>query len=199
MPLTISDLKTLMQESGMSPEELGGRLDISGMTIRRWLRKPASSPLSPIYSRALEETAHQLLSDGILSEDSQTVRNVLVDSRPLPFQAALKNLGLSMESVGGIKNGKDGPRRLIQGLKVIGSDERKNERVRAKANASPASRVWVQSGGNGSGSSSQCCRRPGSSPRTSWPPMGLCSTCSVPLTWFQTASPSWVWWTTEVS
>ncbi|MFO1518160.1 MAG: DUF1232 domain-containing protein [bacterium] len=116
----------LLEEARLSHEQLGARLGLSGMTLRRWQEEDREKPLPRLYELALRDTVHQLLVDGKLSPASPLVQKVFEETTDLTFQAALKNLGFSGDF---FKSAETKPENLMTGLAQIATDEKKKEEV----------------------------------------------------------------------
>ena len=90
-----SHLKKLIQESGLSPEELAGPFGVSNMTLRRWSKEPGGKEIPAASTRLLVEGVHQLVSEGVLKANSETVQEVLADSPSRSFEAVLSGMGVA--------------------------------------------------------------------------------------------------------
>ncbi len=122
-----SHLLTLLEEADFSPEQLAERLSISNMTVRRWMNKPPSTEIPRIYSRAIEDAVYELVGGGILTIESATVKEIIEKNEVGPFQAVIRNLGLSKDFLNHAKGTDE--ERLIVGLSQIGASEVRKAQV----------------------------------------------------------------------
>ncbi len=126
--MKISYLSVLLREANLSPEQLAKRLDVSHMTIRRWLKKSPNTVIPRIYCRTIENAVYELIADGILTTESVSVKEMIKISEVLPFKIISRYLGFSKNFLLSSKGvGED---RLIIGLSQIGSDEARREKVK---------------------------------------------------------------------
>ena len=95
MSMKASHLLILLAEAKLSPEELGTRLGISGMTIRRWTVMDKNKDIPHRHISNIIEGLHQLILEGRLQADSKVMNQILQGYRPRSFDAAMKNLGAS--------------------------------------------------------------------------------------------------------
>jgi uncharacterized membrane protein YkvA (DUF1232 family) len=118
--LKIAHLKTLMEEGELTPEKLAKRLGISNMTVRRWLKGNGDREIRPLYEKAIYGVVYEMLLEGALPFNSQSVRRVTEESQKLPFKALLKGLGFgaALRDAPGFS-----PDRLMVGLSQIGAKE----------------------------------------------------------------------------
>lgn len=93
--MTFSQLLDLMSDSNCSPEEFGERIGISGMTLRRWLKKPKRESIPKVYIPAVREACFQLMAEGRLTSDMSSVRVLTDSASPAQMGAALQSLGLN--------------------------------------------------------------------------------------------------------
>jgi uncharacterized membrane protein YkvA (DUF1232 family) len=121
-----SQLLKLLEASGLSPEQLGSRLGISGMTLRRWKQSPPEGELPVLYRRAVEEALSQLIQEGRIHSDSPLVREILDGQDQSSFQNTLKNLGISEAA---LQAADKNPENILQGLSEIGSMDARREEV----------------------------------------------------------------------
>jgi uncharacterized membrane protein YkvA (DUF1232 family) len=117
-------LTTLLKETGFSPEQLGARIGISGMTLRRWSDLPAQDPVPELYEKALHEVVYELLAEGTLPKDSEVVHVVTKESSI--FNAAIKNLGFTADFMA---SGKPDSESVLNGMSGLGSQPSKQESV----------------------------------------------------------------------
>lgn len=120
-----SHLIKLLEDSKLSPEELGKRLGLSGMTLRRWMKRRSGTPIQKFYERALSDEIIRLWMEGRLTEDAESVKWAMTQGQSLYVEAALKNLGLTRDF---LKPGA-GDDRLMLCLTQIGSSEPRRKQV----------------------------------------------------------------------
>lgn len=125
--MTYAHLLDLMQESNLTPEQLGDLLGISGMTIRRWLKKPKKEVLPEVYVPAIREACYKLIAQGTVVFSSPSVQRILQDQTSHQYEAALKHLGIS----GGISsdiseqpNSSDSDGQWLLGISQLGSQHK---------------------------------------------------------------------------
>lgn len=127
MLMKYKQLLMLMQKAGLSPEQMGERLGISGMTVRRWKDLPGNDDLPDLYNNAALRVVQSLVSEGKLLSDDTLIRSVLTQDW-LPFETAAGNLGISMET---LDKFKADPKAAIETLSSIGSNSAKRDLVDA--------------------------------------------------------------------
>jgi len=121
-----SHLKILLKDSGFSPEQLGNRIGMSGMTLRRWSELPAGDHVPELYKSAFHEVVYELLAEGVLPKDSEIVDVVLKEAEGSSFNAAIKNLGFTDDFM---KSAKPDSESVVRGLSQIGAQKSKQESV----------------------------------------------------------------------
>jgi uncharacterized membrane protein YkvA (DUF1232 family) len=70
MKMNVGDLRKMLQERGLSPEEFSKQVPISNMTIRRWLRKADKELIPPKY------LPHLQIMNGARGYDSRIPANL---------------------------------------------------------------------------------------------------------------------------
>ena len=96
--MTNSQLLILLKETGYSPEELGKQIGLSGMTLRRWIKKPEGDPVPPVYVPAIRDACYRFVSEGRLNPSMESVQALLVPCMPSgEYSAAICNLGLDAD------------------------------------------------------------------------------------------------------
>jgi uncharacterized membrane protein YkvA (DUF1232 family) len=133
--MDVSKLITILQESKLSPEELGSLIGISGMTVRRWIEEKKTDPLPAIYEKAIRDAVFKLVIDGRLGSDSKLVQKFFSTTECLPQQAALKALGFPEHLDGNLEDHQD---QIMVGLAHIGSLESRRQRVEEDRKKLPA-------------------------------------------------------------
>jgi uncharacterized membrane protein YkvA (DUF1232 family) len=121
-----SHLKILLKDSGFSPEQLGNRIGMSGMTLRRWSELPADDKVPELYKSAFHEVVYELLAEGALPKESEIVAVVLKEAGGSSFNAAIKNLGFTDDFM---KSAKPDSESVVRGLSQIGAQTSKQESV----------------------------------------------------------------------
>ena len=109
----------LMDDCSLSYEQLGERLGVSGMTLRRWRHNEPRDEVPRVYQAALVEVIYQLIIEGSLAPSAPVVQAMLDRNANLSIGAALKNLGLSTSDLPASGSGED---RMIEALASIGTD-----------------------------------------------------------------------------
>lgn len=125
--MRVSHVSALLKETGSSPEQLAKRVGVSHMTVRRWLKRPACTEIQRIYSRALEDAVCEFVGEGTLTAESAIVQEIIVKNELGPFQAILRNLGLSKDFLSHTEGGDK--ERLIMGLSQIGASHVRKTQV----------------------------------------------------------------------
>ena len=116
-----------MKETGYSPEELGKQIGLSGMTLRRWMKKRGQTPIPAVYVPAIREACFRLVSEGRLNPAKEEVQALLVSGLPpADFSAAISNLGLNTDF--GMDRTLSGDR-ILTGLVQIGAQSKKQADV----------------------------------------------------------------------
>src|SRR5579863_8780398 len=93
--MTYSHLLSLLEEAKMSPEQLGKRLGISGMTVRRWRDEPPSKDLPKLYEKALVDLIQELVAEGKLSSDSSLAKAIIAENAAWPAASSGQSLGIT--------------------------------------------------------------------------------------------------------
>lgn len=120
-----SQLFNLLRETGLSPEQSGKRLGISGMTLRRWRSKPAGESLPPRYSRAFEPVFRDMAREGLLPPQ-RSLTDPARSSISERIRSAASGLGFP-ESLSAAR--KHDPDELVLGLAQIGSEPKHRNTV----------------------------------------------------------------------
>ncbi len=116
-----------MKETTYSPEELGKLIGLSGMTLRRWLKKPEGSPIPAVYVPAIREACYKLVSEGRLNPSKEDVQALLFSGMTSGDQtAAIRNLGLDADFERDCSISGD---RILTGLVQIGAQAKKQADV----------------------------------------------------------------------
>jgi uncharacterized membrane protein YkvA (DUF1232 family) len=124
--MTYSHLLSLLKEANMSPEQLGKRLGVSGMTVRRWQDKNSNEELPLLYQKALQDVVHQLVAESQLSLDSHIVKAITTQGNNLPVVSTNNSLGITQNM---LKEAERNPNHLVESLSKLGSNEAKKNEV----------------------------------------------------------------------
>jgi len=124
--MDISELKILLRETGLSAEELGKVIGVSGMTVRRWIDTRGGQKLAPIYQQAIRDSIIKLFLKGYLSWESPLLEKAMAQWQALEQLAILKALGFAE---GFDCNSPNVAERTIIALTQIGSAESRRKRV----------------------------------------------------------------------
>jgi uncharacterized membrane protein YkvA (DUF1232 family) len=106
-----------MAQTGLSYEQLGSRLGISGMSIRRWKDRPTEE-LPKLYKFAVREVTLELIAEGSLAPHDPLVVSILKDEENRFCAAALTSLGMSSDF---LKDGVVDSERMVNELQAIGA------------------------------------------------------------------------------
>jgi uncharacterized membrane protein YkvA (DUF1232 family) len=130
---------TLMQETQMSSEQLGRRLGISGMTLRRWRRQPGDRELPRPYSKALEEVICELAAEGMLKGITPMVQTAVDDTRRAPFATIAAHLGITWNPM---KAGRFNEQLMIESISQIGGHADHREEVERSSSRILSFKSW---------------------------------------------------------
>jgi len=125
-----SQVLGLLTDAQLSPEELGEAIGVSGMTVRRWLKKPRQT-VSRVYIPAVRDACYTLIAQGRLRADSQVAAALLAQSTSSEYDAALQNLGLDEGFDLQHASSQD---EVLVGLSRIGAQEQKRSNVEHNRN-----------------------------------------------------------------
>jgi uncharacterized membrane protein YkvA (DUF1232 family) len=123
--MKISHLLKMVKEAGLTPEELGKPLGLSGMTLRRWMKQAPTKDLPKFYERAFADEGIRLWMDGLLQPRSEIVQWALAEAQILGFQAVIKSLGVTLD----LTQSGDDHDRLMVCLAQVGSHEKHRQEV----------------------------------------------------------------------
>lgn len=124
--MKIAHIKNLINGAGLTPEEFGEASGVSGMTIRRWLKRSPSKDVPKVYVPAFREACYELAARGRLDVTSEPVQSMLMESSSFQSEAVARHLGVDAVdlSLGG------DPERFLLCLNRIGLQADKQEQVR---------------------------------------------------------------------
>jgi uncharacterized membrane protein YkvA (DUF1232 family) len=124
--MTFTQLRTVLTETRLSPEELAPKLGVASMTIRRWKDESGKKSLPKAYERSVVEGIYQLLIEGHLDSESGAVQDAISSSPSLSFQAVLKTLGVADDVLKSDSNHED---KMTLALYQIGASEKRKKQV----------------------------------------------------------------------
>jgi uncharacterized membrane protein YkvA (DUF1232 family) len=124
--MLLSQLRILLKESGTSPEQFGQRIELSGMTLRRLLKKPDETVLPESYEPLVRKGVYSLILEGRIKPDSQVAQEVIRESPNLSFAAAIHALGFREASM---EQGESHPEKVLIGLSEIGASPQHQSEV----------------------------------------------------------------------
>lgn len=108
-----------MDDAGLSPEQMGDRMGLSGMTIRRWRDpKNRNRPLPKLYENALIGVTQQLIAEDKIKPDAASIVDVRLSGWE-PFDNAAARMGCSLDQ---LKEWEAKPEAAIETLSHIGLD-----------------------------------------------------------------------------
>jgi uncharacterized membrane protein YkvA (DUF1232 family) len=125
--MKLSVLRGLLKEAGSSPEQFGRRIELSGMTLRRLLKKPDDTVLPDAYEPLVRKGVYSLILDDRIKPESLVAQEVMRDSPNLSFAAAIHALGFSVSSM---EQGQSHPDKVLIGLSEIGASPQHQSEVR---------------------------------------------------------------------
>jgi uncharacterized membrane protein YkvA (DUF1232 family)/transcriptional regulator with XRE-family HTH domain len=128
MFMRTSHLLSLIKETGLSPEKLAKRVNVSNMTVRRWMKRPPSAEIPKKYNRAFEDSVSGMIGDGVIGRHSRIARTIIENKDYSWFQNVIRNLGLS-KNIYRPQKGSDTDR-VIMGLSQIGADQARSSEVK---------------------------------------------------------------------
>jgi uncharacterized membrane protein YkvA (DUF1232 family) len=118
--MKIKQLLTLIEETGLSPEDIAELIGVSGMTVRRWQQKPIETELAPLYADGTRKAIFELLLNGRLKNSSVSVEWAFSSSDPLSQRAALASLGFPTQTTDMAAWDSD---RLLESVSQLGATE----------------------------------------------------------------------------
>jgi uncharacterized membrane protein YkvA (DUF1232 family) len=124
--MKIAQLTDIMDEAGVSPENLSQWLGISNMTLRRWFKRPPDEEIPKEYDRAIAGGIHQMLAQGQLSHDGAAVNNFLNHNLPEFFQAAIGRFNVAEDVLDAKSPHQD---RITATLAQIGNSSNVRRRI----------------------------------------------------------------------
>lgn len=69
-------------------------IGVSGMTLRRWLKKPTPEPVASVYVPAIRDACYRMIAENRLNSSLPLVQEILAEAPSSEYEAALQNLGL---------------------------------------------------------------------------------------------------------
>ena len=129
--MRVSHLRTLLKDSGLSPEQLGQRVQLSGMTLRRLLKRPDAAELPDGQLSLLRQGIYGLIIEGKLKPDSEVAKLVVSESPSRSFEAAIHALGFRKDKMA---LGGTHPEQVLIGLSEIGASAERQGEVQQSRN-----------------------------------------------------------------
>jgi uncharacterized membrane protein YkvA (DUF1232 family) len=118
-----------MKEAGLSPEQFGQRVELSGMTLRRLLKKPDATQVPESYETHVRKGVYSLLIEGRIKPESLLAQRIISESPNLSFEAAIHALGFRQDSMA---QGTSHPEQVLIGLSEIGASPQHQTSVQQK-------------------------------------------------------------------
>ena len=126
--MRISHVMELMKETGLSPEDLGERIGVSGMTIRRWARRSPDEVLSSLYADATRWAIYGLVVDGRISSRSQSANWAFATTDAMAQKARLVACGFPSSGESGTWDEGE----ILRALERLGENSENQETVNSK-------------------------------------------------------------------
>jgi uncharacterized membrane protein YkvA (DUF1232 family) len=117
----------VIDETGLSPEQIAPYFGIGNMTLRRWKLQAPKKAIPGAYESTVLDGIYQLLIQGKLNAESVKIQKILREAPSLSFQAALKGLGI--ETVFNESQGNDHDDKFSVALSRIGLDDKHRSEV----------------------------------------------------------------------
>jgi uncharacterized membrane protein YkvA (DUF1232 family) len=124
--MLISYVRSLLKETGLSPEQFGRRIQLSGMTLRRLLKRPDGDLLPEAYHSLVRQGVYGLIIEGRLKPDAPVAQLVVSQSPSLSFEAAIHALGFRQDAMA---LGDSHPEQVLIGLSDIGASPQRQGEV----------------------------------------------------------------------
>jgi uncharacterized membrane protein YkvA (DUF1232 family) len=137
--MRLAQMFTLMNDAQLSTEQLGKRLGISGMTLRRWRHESGDRELPTLYAKALESVICELAAEGKLKKESAMVQTAMSKIQHAPYATIGANLGIQWDQ---LKPGPFSEQRLVECLSQIGSHVDHQREVALKTHHILSFRKW---------------------------------------------------------
>lgn len=131
--MTYSQVLSVFDESGLSPEQLAPYVGLSNMTIRRWRERGRAQKISKAHSALVLEGIARLVQDGRLRASDPLVSRLLSQAAIPAFDSAMGGMGVSLDDLRRAKTGGSGSlqARMTSLLRKIGSAKVRREEVDA--------------------------------------------------------------------
>lgn len=124
--MKVQNIIDLLEDTGLSPEDLGTQMGVSGMTIRRWIRRPKDEDLSVLYADGARRAICKLVIERKLASDGRSALWAFQTSDALTQRAMLYSCGFPVEE--GSKAGWDADE-IVRSLERLGSADSARVRV----------------------------------------------------------------------
>ncbi len=159
--MRVSHVIDLLEETGLSPEAVGEQMDVSGMTIRRWLRRPPEEILPPLYADATRWAIYKLIVDGRLRPDSRSAQWAFSTTDAMAQKARLVACGFPVTNGGPVWNEEE----VLKALEKLGQSEDSRENVCAQMARVESYRTYGQGWDDSIGTALKVITRPTASAR----------------------------------
>jgi uncharacterized membrane protein YkvA (DUF1232 family) len=116
-----------LTEAALSPEQFGRRMEVSGMTLRRFLKRPDGEEIPEAYAYLFRQGVYRLIIEGLLPARSKAAKVVVSERPSLSFDAAIRGLGFRRDAMALGASHED---KVLIGLTEIGADVERQGEVR---------------------------------------------------------------------
>lgn len=130
---------SLLNETGMPPEDLSGYIGVSSSTYRRWLKAPATGQMPDEYLPSVGAGVYRLLSENKLNHDSPRVAAFLEKNLPGYFSAVLGSLAISDDI---FSENSPQEEKIITALSSLGRSARIRDKVGGASDFMQTAKDW---------------------------------------------------------
>ena len=130
---------SLLNETGMLPEDLSEYIGVSGSTYRRWLKAPSNGQLPAEYLPSIGAGIYRLLGEGKLSHDSPKVSAFLEKNLPGYFTAVLGSMSISDDL---FSENSPQEEKIITALSSLGQSARIRDKVGGAVDFLQRAKEW---------------------------------------------------------
>lgn len=124
--MTFNAFFKITDQTGLSPEQLAPKLGISNMTFRRWRKQKGTREIPSIHRQAILDGVFQLVRDGILDGNNNSVQEFLRNSSRENVSAILREVGVDLSK---FEASRDFSKPLQSVLSRIGVSEKHRDAV----------------------------------------------------------------------